>query len=120
MKVTCVGGTGTVTGSNYLIAAKGVRILVDCGMFQGLRELEERNYMDFPYNPQTVSHLLLTHAHIDHSGLIPKLARDGFYGTILCTEATADLCEIMLADSAHIQNMEAEWRNRKKRRAGRE
>jgi metallo-beta-lactamase family protein len=120
MKVTCVGGAGTVTGSNYLIEAKGVKILVDCGMFQGLRELEERNYMDFPYNPQTVSHLFLTHAHIDHSGLIPKLAREGFYGTILCTEATADLCEIMLADSAYIQNMEAEWRNRKKRRAGRE
>jgi len=119
MKVTCVGGTGTVTGSNYLIEAEGVRILVDCGMFQGLRQLEERNYLDFPYDPQTVSHLLLTHAHIDHSGLIPKLVRHGFSGTILSTPATAELCKIMLADSAHIQEVEAEWRNRKKKRAGR-
>jgi metallo-beta-lactamase family protein len=82
--------------------------------------MEERNYLDFPYNPGTVSHLLLTHAHIDHSGLIPKLVRNGFSGSILSTPATADLCRIMLADSAHIQEIEAEWRNRKKMRAGRQ
>ncbi|MFH2013331.1 MAG: MBL fold metallo-hydrolase [Pseudomonadota bacterium] len=120
MKVTCVGAAETVTGSNYLIEAEGVKILVDCGMFQGSRQMEERNYLDFPYDPGTVSRLLLTHAHIDHSGLIPKLVRDGFSGSILCTPATADLCRIMLADSAHIQETEAEWQNRKKRRAGRE
>lgn len=119
MKITCCGAAGTVTGSNYLITAEGVRLLVDCGMFQGTRQLEKRNRLNFPYNPETITHLLLTHAHIDHSGLIPKLVHDGFQGTILCTPATADLCEIMLADSAHIQEMEAGWQNRKKERAGR-
>lgn len=119
MRITCNGAAGTVTGSNYLVEAEGVRLLIDCGMFQGTRQLEERNRLDFPYNPETITHLLLTHAHIDHSGLIPKLVHDGFQGTILCTPATADLCEIMLADSAHIQEMEAGWQNRKKKRAGR-
>ena len=119
MKVTCVGAAGTVTGSNYLVEGDGVKILVDCGMFQGLRQLEELNHMGFPYDPKTVTHLLLTHAHIDHCGLVPKLVRHGFSGVILSTPATADLCKIMLADSAHIQEIEARWRNRKKRRAGR-
>ena len=119
MKITCCGAAGTVTGSNYLVEAEGVRLLVDCGMFQGTRQLEKRNRLNFPYNPETITHLLLTHAHIDHSGLIPKLVHDGFQGTVLCTPATADLCEIMLADSAHIQEMEAGWQNRKKKRAGR-
>ncbi len=114
-----MGAAGTVTGSNYLVEAEGVKILVDCGMFQGLRQLEERNYIDFPYDPKTVTHLFLTHAHIDHSGLIPKLVRHGFSGVILSTTATTDLCKIMLADSAHIQEVEARWRNRKKKRAGR-
>lgn len=119
MKVTCVGAASTVTGSNYLIEADGVRLLLDCGMFQGSRQMEERNHLTFPYDPGSVTHLLLTHAHIDHSGLIPKLTREGFSGTILSTSATADLCAIMLADSAHIQEMEAGWRNRKRKRAGR-
>ena len=104
MQVTCVGGAGTVTGSNYFIETDDMRILVDCGMFQGGRQLEERNRLEFPYDPATISHLLLTHAHIDHSGLIPRLVKEGFTGSILCTPATADLCAIMLADSAHIDS----------------
>ncbi|MBN2232594.1 MAG: MBL fold metallo-hydrolase [Deltaproteobacteria bacterium] len=119
MKITCIGGAGTVTGSCYLVEADNTRLLVDCGMFQGSREADERNYQEFSFDPATVSHLLLTHAHIDHSGLIPRLVHRGFAGGIICTPPTADLCAIMLADSAHIQEMEAEWRNRKKKRAGR-
>ncbi len=119
MKVTCIGGAGTVTGSCFLIESEDVKILIDCGMFQGARQLEERNYLKFPFDPHTVSHLLLTHAHIDHSGLVPKLFKEGFAGSILCTTATADLCGILFKDSAHIQEMEAEWRNRKQKRAGR-
>ncbi len=119
MKVTCIGGAGSVTGSCFLIEAEGEKILVDCGMFQGSRQLEERNYIKFPFDPHTVGNLLVTHAHIDHSGLVPKLFKEGFAGSILCTPATADLCAILLKDSAHIQEMEAAWRNRKKKRAGR-
>ncbi len=78
MKVTCIGGAGAVTGSCYLIESEGARILVDCGMFQGGRQLEERNFLPFPFEPFSVSHLLLTHAHIDHTGLVPKLVKAGF------------------------------------------
>jgi len=94
--------------------------LVDCGLFQGSKDLEERNRSVRAYRPEEISLILLTHAHIDHSGLIPKLVREGFKGKVVCTKATRDLCEIMLRDSAHIHEMEAEWQNRKGRRAGRD
>jgi metallo-beta-lactamase family protein len=118
MKVEFLGGVRTVTGSATLLEKGALRWLVDCGMFQGGKELEERNRYTQPYHPQDLSFILLTHAHIDHSGLIPKLVKEGFRGKVICTKATFDLCEVMLKDSGHIQEMEAEWQSRKSRRSG--
>ncbi len=118
MRVKFLGGVQTVTGSATLLESGTIRWLVDCGMFQGGKELEERNWMVQPYHPQDLSFILLTHAHIDHSGLIPKLVKEGFSAKVICTKATLDLCEIMLKDNAHIQEMEAEWRSRKNKRSG--
>lgn len=118
MRVEFLGGVQTVTGSATLIEMGKMRWLVDCGMFQGGKELEERNWKVQPYHPQDISFILLTHAHIDHSGLIPKLVQEGFSGKVICTKATLDLCEVMLQDSAHIHEMEAEWRSRKNKRSG--
>jgi metallo-beta-lactamase family protein len=120
MKVEFLGGAGTVTGSATLLESGSLKWLVDCGLFQGSKDLEERNRSVRSYRPEEISLILLTHAHIDHSGLIPKLVREGFKGKVVCTKATRDLCEIMLRDSAHIHEMEAEWQNRKGRRAGRD
>ncbi|MCL5676511.1 MAG: MBL fold metallo-hydrolase, partial [Firmicutes bacterium] len=119
MKLTFCGGAGSVTGSCYLIETESTRLLVDCGMFQGGRDLEAQNYL-FPFDPAQADHLVLTHAHIDHSGRIPLLQRQGFGGAIWATPATADLAGIMLPDSAHLQEMEADWQNRKRQRAGEE
>lgn len=120
MRVEFLGGVRTVTGSATIIEKGSLKILVDCGMFQGGRNLEERNWDVQYYRPKEISLVLLTHAHIDHSGLIPKIVKEGFRGKVICTKATFDLCEILLRDSAHIQEMEAEWKNRKGKRAGRE
>jgi len=113
----CLGGVGGVTGSCYLIESpKGKKVLVDCGLFQGGRQMENRNWEDWGFNPAEIDTLFLTHAHIDHSGRIPKLVKDGFKGNIITSPPTAELCEIMLLDSAHIQEMDAEWQTRKNKR----
>jgi len=119
MRLTFCGAARTVTGSCYLLEAAGRRILVDCGMFQGGKEIRARNREPFPFKPNNIDAVLLTHAHIDHSGLLPRLVHQGFHSRIVATDATADLCTVMLPDAAHIQEMEAEWRGRKARRAGR-
>ena len=120
MRVHFLGATRTVTGSAFLLEKGPLKWLVDCGMFQGGKEIERRNRDIRFYRPKEISVVLLTHAHIDHSGLIPKLVKEGFQGKILCTQATFDLCDIMLRDSAHVQEMEAEWQNRKNRRSAKE
>ena len=107
-----------VTGSNFLVEAAGKKFLVDCGMYQGKAELEMENYNPFDYNPAEIDFMLLTHAHIDHSGRIPKLYNEGFKGPIYAQKATCDLCGIMLPDSGHIQEMESEWKNKKRLRKG--
>jgi len=118
MRVEFLGGVRTVTGSATLLEKGSLKWLVDCGMFQGGKELEERNWNLQPYQAKGLSFILLTHAHIDHSGLIPKMVKEGFRGKVICTKATLDLCEVMLQDSGHIQEMESEWQNRKGKRAG--
>ena len=119
MRVEFLGGVRTVTGSATFLEKGSLKWLVDCGMFQGGKELEKRNWHLPSYHAENLSFVLLTHAHIDHSGLIPKLVKEGFRGKVICTKATFDLCDVMLQDSGHIQEMEAEWQNRKGKRAGR-
>lgn len=116
MKIQFCGATRTVTGSCYYLEANGRKFLVDCGLFQG--KDEELNNDIFPFNPADLDFIIVTHAHIDHSGRIPLLIKQGFEGTIYCTSATADLMDIMLRDSGHIHEAEAEWENRKRLRQG--
>ncbi len=106
------GGTGTVTGSKYLLTAGGKRVLIDCGLFQGLKQLRLRNWEPFPFDVATLDAVVLTHAHIDHSGSLPLLAKQGYRGPVYCTPATRELCEIMLPDAAHLQEEDAKYANR--------
>lgn len=107
-----LGGAGTVTGSRHLLSLGARRILVDCGLFQGLKALRLKNWAEFPVDPATIGAVVLTHAHLDHSGYLPKLVREGFRGSIFCTAASADLCELLLLDSAKIQESDAAFANR--------
>lgn len=118
MKITFLGATKTVTGSNFLVEAAGKKFLVDCGMYQGAAQDEWENSSPFAFDVNELDFMLLTHAHIDHSGRIPKLYNEGFRKPIYATKATCDLCSIMLPDSGHIQEMEIEWKNKKRVRKG--
>lgn len=113
LTLTSLGAAGTVTGSKHLLEADGRRILVDCGMFQGLKVLRERNWAPLAIPPESIDAVVLTHAHLDHSGYLPKLVRDGFRGPVYCSSATADLCDILLKDSARIAENDAEYANRR-------
>ena len=118
MKITFYGAAKTVTGSCHMVEACGKKFLVDCGLFQGSLTDQMLNYEDFPFNVNDIDFVVLTHAHIDHAGRIPKLYKAGFDKTVYATNATVDLCDIMLPDSGHIQEKEIEWVNKKRKRAG--
>src|SRR4029079_17702340 len=106
-----LGATGCVTGSRFLLESEGKQTLVDCGLFQGPKELRLRNWQPFPVDPSSLDHVLLTHAHLDHSGYLPKLVREGFQGDVFPPPATVDLCGILLPDSGHIQESDARFAN---------
>lgn len=111
MNITFLGATGTVTGSKYLIISGEQRILVDCGLFQGLKQLRLKNWKSLPIDPASIDAVVLTHAHIDHTGYLPLLVKNGFSGKVYCNQATMDLCQILLPDSAHLQEEEARYAN---------
>jgi metallo-beta-lactamase family protein len=111
--LTFLGATGTVTGSKYLLEAGGERLMIDCGLFQGAKELRLRNWNPLPVPPATVQWLVLTHAHLDHLGYVPRLVKDGFRGQILTSPATVDLAKIVLPDSGHLQEEDAAFANKK-------
>ena len=111
--LTFLGAAGTVTGSRYLLEAGGERLMIDCGLFQGEKELRLRNWSPFPVDPSTIQWLVLTHAHLDHTGYIPRLINEGFRGQILATQATVDLAHLLLPDSGHLQEEDAAYANKK-------
>ncbi len=119
MKIQFCGAATGVTGSCHLITTEKHKILLDCGQFQGGKARDALNYEPFPFDPAEIDYMILSHAHIDHCGRIPLLVRRGFKGDIYCTDATADLVDVMLKDSGYIHEKEAEWKNRKNERAGR-
>ncbi len=111
--LTFLGAARTVTGSKHLLEVDGQRILFDCGLFQGLKELRQRNWSPLPVPPETIDAVVLTHAHIDHTGWLPRLVAQGFKGPVYCTEGTADLCRLVLPDSAHLQEEDAKFANQR-------
>ncbi len=114
MEIQFLGAAGTVTGSKYLLTFKGKRILLDCGMFQGIKKIRQRNWDELPFDPQSIDAVVLTHAHIDHTGLLPLIVKHGYKGPIYCTHATKGLCEILLPDAGYLQEEEAKYANRKR------
>ena len=118
MKITFLGADKIVTGSCHLLEVNGKKILLDCGMFQGPKLIRDLNRKPFSFNPGEIDAVILSHAHIDHSGLLPRLIKEGFKGFIHCTPVTEELCQILLPDCGHIQESDAEYANRKGLRAG--
>ena len=118
MKIRMMGAARTVTGSCYIIEAAGHRFAIDAGMHQGSAEIERRNWDVELYDPAGIEFILLTHAHMDHSGLLPRLVAKGFRGKVYMTPPTRDLLRVMLLDSAHIQEMDALWKSRRRHRYG--
>lgn len=112
MNLTFLGAVGTVTGSKYLLTTEASRVLLDCGLFQGFKPLRQRNWAPLPIDPRQLAAVVLTHAHLDHSGYIPLLVKNGFSGPIICTEATRDLCGVLLPDSGYLQEQDADYANR--------
>src|SRR3954451_5825941 len=110
--ITFLGAARTITGSKYLLETGGAKVLIDAGLFQGLKELRERNWQEFPIPPKEIDAIVLTHAHLDHCGYLPRLVAQGFRGRIFCTPGTQDLCRIVLPDSGRIQEEDAENANR--------
>ncbi|MFC1871836.1 MBL fold metallo-hydrolase RNA specificity domain-containing protein [Chloroflexota bacterium] len=117
-KITFLGASRNVTGSCYLLETSDARVIVDCGLYQE-RKYQERNWLPFPFKPETIDTVFLTHAHLDHCGLLPKLVRDGYKGKIYCTPATGEIAEIILLDSAHLQEEDAIYKAKRHRREGR-
>jgi metallo-beta-lactamase family protein len=113
MHLTFLGAAGSVTGSKYLLETNGRRIMVDCGLFQGFKELRQRNWDPLPISPRNIDVVVLTHAHLDHTGYLPLLVRNGFAGKIVCTTGTRDLCKILLPDSGRLQEQDADFANRR-------
>ena len=116
--LTFLGATGQVTGSCYLLETGNHRILLECGLFQGSKETEKQNAVDFPFNPAHIDAVVLSHAHLDHCGRLPKLVKDGFKGAVFLTEASFPLLELMLTDAVHLQLRDTEWENKRRQRAG--
>lgn len=114
VRLSFLGGAGTVTGSKYLVEDGRQRLLVDCGLFQGFKKLRERNWDEFPIDPQSIDAILLTHAHLDHSGYLPRLIKQGFRRKAHCSGATLEYCKILLPDSGYLQEKDAEYANRHK------
>ena len=114
-EIQFLGAASTVTGSKYLLTHNGIKILIDCGLFQGPKDLRLRNWSNFPVNLAEITAIILTHAHIDHSGYIPRLVKQGFRGKIYCTAATKELCAILLPDSGYLMEEEAAYLNKHKK-----